>query len=236
MKRFVILLATLVFFFSGCDPAANRSAGFVEAEDASMAAPVTAARTPCSETSSLLLARAVLLAAPIVIDQTDVYLNEGTRLRAFVTEYRPYFGRDGEAIRCAALVGPRITAQGTASYDPTAYERVISSAPPEVGYMANDIADRMNQGSVAMFELGQELTWLAGVLPAVAEGDREPFHTTGYPIRDDNRRAIAQAWPLMQMMCQTSGCPELAAVMPELSRTIDEVALGTNYVLIMLAR
>jgi len=85
--------------------------------------------------------------------------------------------------------------------------------------------------------MGQELTWLAQILPAVADGDLKPFFETGYPIRNLKRQQAAQVWPIVQQICQLDGdCKEaLATVLPLVRQMADQVAVGMIYSMARLA-
>jgi hypothetical protein len=190
----------------------------------------------CSDSTAQLLARAVILAAPIVITDQDIYINNGEPLRAFVGQFRAEFAEGGAVARCASLAGRRLVGAGIATYDRNAYDRIISSAPPEIAHLSQDVADRINSPSTDMFELGQELEWLGQVLPAVARDDLGPFTNTGYPLRNNKREQLAAIWPSLQAMCSLGDCREMFLMaLPVFRQLIDEVAFGMNYTMILMA-
>ena len=190
----------------------------------------------CSDTTSLLLARAVILAAPILLTDDNVYLNDGEPLKAFAQAFRPYFLKDGKATRCAAVVGPLLVRHGLKLYDREAYGRIISTAPPEIAGQSREIADRINQPSTDMVEMGQELTWLSQVLPAVADGDMRPFNETGYPLRNYKRQQITAVWPGIQAVCSAGDCREiLAMALPLVRQMADSITFGMIYSMVRLA-
>lgn len=192
---------------------------------------------PCSQDVALVLARAYILAQPMLVSD-DIYLNNGEPLRQWVAQRPDVFAGDGPVTRCAARVGPRIAGEGLGLYDPDAYEKVMDSSPAEVAQFSHEVADRMNDSATNLHELGQELTWLATVLPSVAQGDLEPFLTTGYPLRDSKKEMAQMAFVNAQAVCQMdpAGCrdAQLMAV-PALRTAVDETQFATAYTIVMLA-
>jgi len=192
---------------------------------------------PCSQDAALVLARAYILAQPLLVAD-DIYINNGEPLRKWVAQRPDVFGREGVVTRCAARVGPRIAQQGIGLYDPNAYEKVMDSSPAEISHLSQDVADRMNDSATNLFELGQELTWLAEILPAVADGDLEPFLNTGYTLRNEKKQLAQAAFANVRAMCQMdpAGCRENFSMMvPALKKAVDETQYATAYSIVMLA-
>lgn len=71
-----------------------------------------------------------------------------------------------------------------------------------------------------MFAMGQELLWLANVLPAAAQGNYTPYNTTG----TDTRRMMHQVLPMYQMLCQMdpSSCQIMLGVFREMTPQIEQ--------------
>ena len=69
----------------------------------------------------------------------------------------------------------------------------------------------MNAGSVDLFSMGQELLWLATVLPTAAQQDWRPYYTTGRPWRQQVREALPNIRQLGQL--DPSVAPMLGAML-----------------------
>ena len=55
-------------------------------------------------------------------------------------------------------------------------------------------ADEMYNGSADLYAMGAELAWLSQVIPAAAQGNWNPFNSTG----TDMRKLFYQFWPMIQ--------------------------------------
>lgn len=96
-------------------------------------------------------------------------LNEGD-VRAYLSDNHSSCGENGEVVQLAKELGTALRAAGVASYDPGAEERAHriaadTGAPSE---LAPEVARSLNSGSLELWQLGNELLWLAEVLPPAA--------------------------------------------------------------------
>jgi hypothetical protein len=146
-----------------------------------------ATRGICSDQSARLIARAYFLSNPMLPDD---------EFRAFVAGNRSALTSSSPAIQCGQVLGAHIALRGIGAYDTDAYRRAMGSGPAE---LAPDVARSINSGAVDLFVMGQEIAWLAGVLPAAAEGNFGPYATTGTETRVMMRQALALVGPLVTM-------------------------------------
>ena len=134
----------------------------------------------CDVKTALMLGRAYYLANP---------LSEPTKLAEYIRQNKAYFMKDGTAIRCAQELGSRLVAYAFSAFSQEdytkGYESVLrlGATAEEARYVANSLND--NELDARM--MGEELLWLAEVLPCAAEGDWGPFQTTGTIVRNHIR-------------------------------------------------
>ena len=153
---------------------------------------------PSKEETARVLAHTYVLATPISSPEA---------LFDYVQENREYFVKNGPAIRLARALGNRLIREGVGAYDPNAFERAMGVGPAE---FAPDVARSLNEGAYQALAMGQELCWLADVLPAVAVGDYGPYQTTGTLARQAVRQSLPYIYGMMEMLD-----PEIAQLYEE---------------------
>ncbi len=138
-------------------------------------------------------------------------LADPNRLREVVQQKRTLFAKNSVLIRCAKALGSKLTAQAVMSFAKSDYNGAYGRALEmgTTGEQARAVADGLQSGSLDMFTMGQELLWLAQVLPAAAEGDWKPFETTGTL----SRQQIRQYLPFLQQMLAQD--PAMAVVVDQ---------------------
>jgi hypothetical protein len=94
------------------------------------------------------------------------------------------FGENGDAIRCARALGPYLVAKGASAYDTAAYAANMGGGPDE---LRPDVVSSLKGQAVAIIALGRELSWLAEVLPSLANGDSVPYWSTATAARQQYR-------------------------------------------------
>ena len=168
----------------------------------------------CPDRAARVLARAYVRSNPTF--QGDIV--------AHIAQNRLYFVEDGAAIRCAEALGKRLVYTGVKAYDPTAYERAMGVGPAE---HAGAVADSINSRPADLVAMGQELLWLAKVLPSAARGDWGPYETTGTPMRQQ----IRQVLPIYQQLMSMD--PAMAQIVQGMMQQFEPVA---EQQILMLAR
>lgn len=141
----------------------------------------------CSEMDGIVVAGALALAHPFA-DESVLY--------KMVQENKALFSANSSVIACARKLGNRLVSAGLKSYDPKAADRAARSGGP--AELVPDVARELNAFSLEASALGQELNWLAGVLPAMAAGDMVPFNTTASPQRAQIRQLLPLIKPFLQ--------------------------------------
>lgn len=135
------------------------------------------AQCECDYQMAKALGRVYILSAPFTgnIDQ----------LMQLMEEYPSLFEEHGRLIVCARQIGQRLVHRGLSSYSQADYDRAYKSVLSNGGSLeaAQEIARKMNGTSVDMFAIGNELVWLADVLPDAASGDWSSFYHTGTEVR-----------------------------------------------------
>jgi hypothetical protein len=101
-------------------------------------------------------------------------------LRVFVQQNGAAFPSDGAFAGCARALAAVLLKQVAISFDPRDREETYGKALAmgATGEQAQAVADSLASPALDMLRMGQELQWLAYVLPAGAAGNWGPFDTT----------------------------------------------------------
>jgi hypothetical protein len=158
-----------------------------------------APRYSCSEEGARKLARAAFISSPIYESKLRA---PPERIGDFVARNRTFFGKEGESIHCAQVLGPRLIERGIAAYDRDAYARRMGGGPEE---LRPDVAKSLNENALQIITIGREISWLAEVLPALSEGDATPYWTTGTQTRVQWRTQLIPALDLILAMGDDCG-------------------------------
>lgn len=158
-------------------------------EQGSEAATIFRMRT-CDEQTARLIGRLYYLTNPI---------NEQTNpqaLEAFVQSNSQLLSRGSSWVDCARRVGNQSISRAIQSFSSEDADHAYESSLEMGATMeqAQDVAGSMNQGSIDIMMMGEELLWLAEVIPDAAVGNWNSYNTTGTQLRQQ----IRQLWPLYQ--------------------------------------
>ena len=171
---------------------------------------------PCVEISSRLVAKSYVLTIPL--------LGRDNEMIPLMQSNRGYFTQEGGAIRCMQRLGAALVQGGLARSSEfsgsSATELFGGSMPEGLGHLPGQVDASMRSYGSEMFTMGQELIWLANVLPAAAQGDYTPYNTTG----TDTRRMMYQVLPMYQMLCQMdpSICQMMLGMFREMAPQIEQ--------------
>jgi hypothetical protein len=139
----------------------------------------------CNANDATFWAEAFILSNPVITS-----VNE---LQKFVEMHKDELRNDSPLINCASLVGRKLLDKGASMYsrdDQTrVYNNMISIGTP--AHEATRIANEFNAGAYDAMMIGEELIWLAEVLPQAAEGNWTPYQTTGSERRKAARDYVA---------------------------------------------
>lgn len=143
----------------------------------------------CTVESAQILGRLYYLANP---------MGNANDLTAFVNQYRAHLTSKGTVMKCAKTLGNRLIIQSLGAFSQADYNDAYGSVLEMGGTMdmAHDIAYDIQGGAVDLFMMGQELLWLAEVMPSAASGDWRLFNTTG----TETRNMIREVMPIYEMM------------------------------------
>ncbi len=130
-----------------------------------------------------LLGRAYLLSNP---------MNPNRELEKLLQEHGSAFSVDGDAIRCANALGSALIRQGVNALPGINYSNIRARAEKiDIDQKKiYNIARNMENGLPDVYLLGQEIRWLAEVLPAAQSGDWQPFNSTGTAMRQQVRQML----------------------------------------------
>lgn len=173
----------------------------------------------CTVESARLLGRLYYLSNP---------MGSGNDLVAFVNRNRTNLTNDGALIKCAEELGKRLIVQSLSAFSRSDYDDAYGSVLNMGGTMdqVRGVAGEIQGGTVDMFMMGQELLWLAKVLPPAVNGNWGPFNTTG----TESRNMMRQILPIYQMMMATD--PAMAQLV---NRVIAQFGPLAEYQVVMLA-
>lgn len=189
------------------------------------------APNPCTEQASATLAVVYIMSVPVLMSNRGFAINDGTALRDAIAANPGPFREDGQVVACARLTGERLQREGIRLYDPTAYGRVMSTAPVEMAHLSPGVAERINGPATDLLVFGTELVWLSRVLPSLSRGELTLFQTTGTSLRIQTVTAMRFAMPMLQLTCGMDpwSCAQLIEVMGRLRPLIDEIGMGMVY-------
>lgn len=193
MIKFLVVLVGVVGLISGNNPA-----------------------MACDEASSRLVAKAYVLTIPL--------LNRANELIPIMQSNQAHFSQGGSAIRCMQNLGAALVQGGLAQNNQfggnTATERFGGQMPPGLAHLPGQVDNSMQSYGSDMFTMGQELRWLANVLPAAAQGNYVPYNTTG----TQTRRTMNQVLPIYQMLCQMdpSICQMMLGMLGEMTPQVEQ--------------
>ena len=119
----------------------------------------------------------------------------------YIQQNRTYFVEDCTVIRYTEYLGNKLVSSALSSFAQKDYDRGYESALGMGATMeqARDVANSIGSGSVDLYLMGNELLWLAKVLPYAANGNWSLFKTTG----TENRNQIRQILPIINMLIET---------------------------------
>ena len=102
----------------------------------------------------------------------------------------------------------------------SASERFGGSMPEGLGHLPGQVDASMRSYGSDMFAMGQELLWLANVLPAAAQGNYTSYNMTGTATR----RMMNQVAPMYKMMCNMdpSICEMMLGMLREMAPQIEQ--------------
>ncbi len=146
----------------------------------------------CNEGPALLVARAVAL--------TDPSLEDRQGLDQLMRDNPGYFAEDGSAIACMKRLGIALTQKGVADANrsPSARERWGGAMPPGLQHVPEQVDRSMNHQAGGLYFVGENLLWLARVLPAAAGGDYSAYQRH----EAFGRRMLYQNAMLQKQLCQ----------------------------------
>jgi hypothetical protein len=106
-------------------------------------------------------------------------------LVTFVQQNKSSLTEGSNIIQCMQKAGSRLTGAGINAYNPADYNKVHGRVLEMGGTadMAQDIASSMERPAMQALAMGQELLWLAKVIPEAANGNWDPYNNTGTLLR-----------------------------------------------------
>jgi hypothetical protein len=139
---------------------------------------------PCRDKASVeALSEAYILSVVLMESQTVLAMMPDS-LSVYVPRHAALFRANGESIRCARALSVALLGQVVNLYDRKAYDHAMELA---AGYglpeFAAPIASGMNVSVAGVQDMAIELQWLSEVLPAMADGNTDPYYSTGSPNR-----------------------------------------------------
>jgi hypothetical protein len=192
---------------------------------------VTESESPCTDIAANALARAYRLAMPIDRGSFTFTIDESSPLAAYVRDHRALFKRDGAAVRCATALGRHVVSLGvkTLRNRQDVYDGVMNGWGGQSPDIAASVAlELINQGA-DMYALGNELIWLAQVLPDVTKSRYDSFNQAD----SETRQTLKQYIPLFDTAIGVSRDRELYRQI--LSQTREQFGPNTENALIILA-
>ncbi len=193
IKTVIVMKKTAILLLVGSLLACNSSSS---SSPASSNKYVNEAPVPVNKydiETARLLGKLFFLANPYEVINTPENVTNLVRNNAHL------LGENSKVIQCARELGQLLMQQGLGSFDNNDRERMYdighrNGVDPLVTKRA---ADDMHNGSVNFFGMAQELIWLSQVIPEAAQGNWEPFNTTGTEMRKEFYRVWSIIGPII---------------------------------------
>ena len=145
------------------------------------------------EQTARILGRLYYLANPYEVVRDPMQITNYVRANASL------LGENSEVIRCARELGGLMISQGIQNFNANDDRERMYNIGHSAGVdplVTQRAADEMYNGSADLFFMGQELVWLARVIPSAAADNWDLFNNTG----SDSRKQFYQLWPLVQSL------------------------------------
>lgn len=137
----------------------------------------------CSPKIARIIGQIYVLSSPV---------SKHDRLMNIIQQNGLLFSENSNVIICMKKLGNRLVYRGLASFSQSDYDNAYGRAL-EMGATAEQaqgVSNSIINGSVDLELMGKELVWLAKVLPAAADGNWDPFNTTGSQWRIQIRQVL----------------------------------------------
>jgi hypothetical protein len=167
------------------------------------------AQEPGCRTGAAALADAYILANPL-------YAYFFGELEPYVAANSEHFRANGDAVRCAAALSRSFLASAIQLYDPNDRRRQ-DELNARLGEMGISPGPQESTPASQLYGAAMQLSRLARVLPAAAEGNYEPFRT---PISELEQMQIV-AGQLLRTLLQDPG---IAGIMAQVEPVVRELA------------
>lgn len=170
----------------------------------------------CDDLSSRLVAATYVLTMPL--------LGRDNEMIPLMQTYPQHFSPGGGAIRCMQRLGSALVQGGMAQNmefgGSSATESFGAMMPQGLEHLPGQVDNSMQSYGSDQFMMGQELLWLAEVLPAAAQGNYQPYNT---PVTTSRQMAY-QVLPIYQMMCQMDPypCQMMQAMLNDMAPEIEQ--------------
>jgi hypothetical protein len=139
---------------------------------------------PCRDQASVEALSEAYILSVVLLESQTVLATMPDSLSVYVPRHAALFRANGESIRCARALSLALLRQVVNLYDRKAYDDAMEVATryglPE---FAAPIASSMSAPLAGVLDIAIELKWLSEVLPAMADGNTDPYYATGSPNR-----------------------------------------------------
>ncbi|MBN2526817.1 MAG: hypothetical protein JXR76_10515 [Deltaproteobacteria bacterium] len=149
----------------------------------------------CPSHVARAVADAYLKSAPISAEKLKLEISKDSSLVTYVDAHKGLFSENGPAVECARHLGQRVVALGESAFSTSEemHKTMVHKWGGAAPGTAADAADNVQSRGASMYVLGQELLWLAEVLPGVAAGNLAQFNEGNSPMRRQLQNAISEA-------------------------------------------
>jgi hypothetical protein len=179
----------------------------------------------CDDETARLVSRAYILSFP--------WLGQDKLLEQLINDNRSAFNENGGATRCMRSLGTALLQQSIQRRPANPYaaqERFAGMMPPGLGHLPGQVDAEMRNAGTEFLTMGQELTWLAQVLPAASQGNAGPYNSQATPWRQMMNSLVPQLNLLCSMdpsVCQ-SVLTHMKSLLPVAEQQVYVLATGKN--------
>ncbi len=183
--------------------------------------------------SSCNIESAVLIGALYVASSP---MKDQSIIQNVVNEYDYLLGENSSTIRCMRNLGNRLVQYGYQNFNFNANDEnrirgrvnnMTAGADIDGGRVADNVVNSMRQASLQPIVIGQELQWLAQVIPDAAGDDWYNYNNTGTALRQLAMQEAAQYKAIIELYGAFD--PELqsvlGAVTPQMNQFIDNYGI-----------
>jgi hypothetical protein len=230
--KYLLLVVTFILYSCGSNSNKQNSRSYYDELSLDYENSMVVETYTYNMNTALLIGMLYVLSCPsLETDEYDIY--------DMVSEYEHLLHENASVIKGMKRLGKLLVAQGTQNFNFTnaaennTRENVIGMCnrdgyEGQAGEFADKVVSGMREEQLRPIVIGQELLWLADVIPDAANGDWEAYEDTGSWIRREAKTEIAIIEQQLKLIrsIDPQAAQLLEIVLPEMSKWSLEYGMG----------